>query len=241
MPLRLIVLPKKLKQLKAIGTGKTETKTENGKGALVGAVVIGLTVLIAMMPAIFESEEPFDVYEDDVYDYYILEEGDVTLASGDDEKYIETIQDAISSVFSAIMDGRTPGSFTDASEADDMYNMASWEDLEYDDRYTYVSGEEQFAISKFDVTDDDGNDYMMAMLLDLSQDVASVKGVMLYPDDGEFSAYSISDSEEIKEAEKKLAWRGVSMGQTQINGMNILLWNDTMDSLHLEATDEEAS
>ena len=71
--------------------------------------------------------------------------------------------------------------------------------------------------------------------------MASVKGVMLYPDDGEVSAYNISDSDEIKEAEKKLAWRGVSMGQTQINGMNILLWNDTMDSLHLEATDEEAS
>lgn len=249
-----IVLPKKLKQLKAIGTGKTETKTENGKGALVGAVVIGLTVLIAMMPAIFESDEEFDVYEDDVYDYYILEEGDVTLADDDDEEYIESIQDAISSVFSAIMDGRTPGSFTDASEADDMYNMASWEDMEYDDRYTYVSGEEQFAISKFDVTDDDGNDYIMAVLLELGtatypgedisegnyENVATVKGVMLYPDDGEVSAYNISDSDEIKEAEKKLAWRGVSMGQTQINGMNILLWNDTMDSLHLEATDEEA-
>ena len=249
-----IVLPKKLKQLKAIGTGKTETKTENGKGALVGAVVIGLTVLIAMMPAIFESDEEFDVYEDDVYDYYILEEGDVTLADDDDEEYIESIQDAISSVFSAIMDGRTPGSFTDASEADDMYNMASWEDLEYDDRYTYVSGEEQFAISKFDVTDDDGNDYIMAVLLELGtatypgedisegnyENVATVKGVMLYPDDGEVSAYNISDSDEIKEAEKKLAWRGVSMGQTQINGINILLWSDSMDSLHLEATDEEA-
>ena len=249
-----IVLPKKLKQLKAIGTGKTETKTENGKGALVGAVVIGLTVLIAMMPAFFESDEEFDVYEDDVYDYYILEEGDVTLADDDDEEYIESIQDAISSVFSAIMDGRTPGSFTDASEADDMYNMASWEDMEYDDRYTYVSGEEQFAISKFDVTDDDGNDYIMAVLLELGtatypgedisegnyENVATVKGVMLYPDDGEVSAYNISDSDEIKEAEKKLAWRGVSMGQTQINGINILLWSDSMDSLHLEATDEEA-
>ena len=56
-------------------------------------MVVGLTILLAMMPLFSESDEPFEDYEEDVYDYYILEEGDVTLADGDDEEYIEPIQD----------------------------------------------------------------------------------------------------------------------------------------------------
>lgn len=247
-----IELPKILKQLKPDGSGKIEDKTNNSSGALVGIVVVGLTILLAMMPLFSESDEPFEDYEEDVYDYYILEEGDVTLSNGDDEEYIEPVQSALSNLFTAFMEGSNPlGTFTTETETNALYDMASWEEMDYDDRYTYISGSDHYAVCKFDASDDDGNEYLMAVLLELTQNEvegeeypegyfeneAVVKGVMLYPDDGNIDAYNISDEDEIKASEKRLAERGVSLGQTQKDGMNILLWSDAFETLHLEATD----
>ena len=247
-----IELPKILKQLKPDGSGKIEDKTNNSSGALVGIVVVGLTILLAMMPLFSESDEPFEDYEEDVYDYYILEEGDVTLSNGDDEEYIEPVQATLSSLFTAFMEGDNPlGAFTTEEETRALYDMATWEEMDYDDRYTYISGSDHYAVCKFDASDDDGNEYLMAVLLELTQNEvegeeypegyfeneAVVKGVMLYPDDGNIDAYNISDEDEIKAAEKRLAERGVSLGQTQKDGVNILLWSDVFETLHLEATD----
>ncbi|MBQ6623212.1 MAG: hypothetical protein IJH57_01195 [Mogibacterium sp.] len=247
-----IELPKILKQLKTDGSGKIEDKTNNSSGALVGIVVVGLTILLAMMPLFFESDEPFEDYEEDVYDYYILEEGDVTLSNGDDEEYIEPVQSALSNLFTAFMEESNPlGTFTTETETNALYDMASWEEMDYDDRYTYISGSDHYAVCKFDVSDDDGNEYLMAVLLELAQNEvedeeypegyfeneAVVKGVMIYPDDGNIDAYNISDEDEIKASEKRLAERGVSLGQTQKDGVNILLWSDVFETLHLEATD----
>ena len=245
-------IQQKLKQIPRLGANK---KDKNEKSENVGAIISLIVVLLSLGLTFFagDDSEEYD-YELGDADFFVLEEGDVYYEAEDSEAAIEPVQHELQSLFEAIEGEALQEYFPNDERNDALYGISNWGEIFYDDAYTYVSVQEGFAISKFNVDDDEGNSYCMAVLMEIAENelwdeenpdgeyeyTADVKGLAVCPYTEEVDLFYAEDNEKLLDAENYISAYSVNLGQTEFEGMNILLWRDGIRDLHIEAEGEMA-